>query len=424
MFFNKGLIKLKGVSMSEILIALAIIGVIAAITIPALSKAIPSKEETIHKKMSYIVEQVTGQLYDDDIMYPKKSDLFSQGFQNTVKVTINGVDYEGDTKFCELFASKFNKITSEVKCEEDQKSFTSTDNVDWYLPISDFKEGSAELMIDVNGSKGSNCEEGAANCKNPDRFKYYIKPNGTVTLKEPGDVMNDKFKIIVETTNPEGQSKLEISKLDNNGRPGAFETGDSHFRDLERNTRYILKATPKNGYFTEWQLNQRRVNIINSNVKVKLKYVPRSKYCIVLDVKNCDEPNLTQCATYKINTGCGYVETEPRLGEYKKDADGMFQYVGIGDEDGKYTYQCTGNSINMNNGRPVMNANGEPIKNDSGAVTSDSSVTSMFACDLLTGDYQIKVTPKSSYKIQPGGVFIQDVRLGTDTLYFSVELNQ
>ena len=61
----------KGFTLAEMLIALAVIGVIAAITMPLLHKIIPTKEDTTKKKADYLVQQIVNQLYDDDIMYPK-----------------------------------------------------------------------------------------------------------------------------------------------------------------------------------------------------------------------------------------------------------------------------------------------------------------------------------------------------------------
>lgn len=422
MFFNKYCSRIKlGISMAEILIAIAIIGILAAITLPVLKNAMPDKEEKMHQKMTYIVEQVVGQIYDDDIMYLKRSDLFKQGFQNTEKATINGVDYEGDTKFCQLFASKFNKRSSEVVCEDGKKTFTSTDNVDWYLPVTDFRLGSAEIMIDVNGSQGSNCLKGSAGCKKPDRFKYYVKPNGTVTFEQPSDVLNDKFKIIVNITNPEGGT-YSIAKINENGTTGPFNSGAQYFRDLDRNTRYIVKASPVAGYFTDWQLNQIRVSIYNSDVKLNLVFHPRSTYCITLDVLNCDKSSITQCATYKIKKGCTYVYKGSRLGNYKKDSSGAYEFVGLGVEGGDYDYKCNGGEDSMSVGTPTMDADGN--------ITVDTTTSAVYACGLYTGDYQLNVTPKSGYAISgyfkagANNVFTQDVRLGTDNLTFGVRLRQ
>ena len=168
----------KGFTLAEMLIALAVIGVIAAITMPLLHKIIPTKEDTTKKKADYLVQQIVNQLYDDDIMYPKTKE-FTVGFQNTEKATIFNPatkkldDYEGNTKFCELFASRMVVASGSgpIVCENQinesgttlargKRSFTAKDGIEWYLPVTDFKKGAAEIMVDVNGPEGKNCVEG------------------------------------------------------------------------------------------------------------------------------------------------------------------------------------------------------------------------------------------------------------------------
>lgn len=406
----------RAITMAELLITLAIIGVLACVFLPVLSNALPSKEESIHQKMTYVLEQVIAQMIDDDIMYEKKSDLFLQGFQNTEKSIVNGVAYEGDTKFCQIFASKFNKLSSNVVCENGKKSFTTTDNVDWYLPVSDFKDGSAEIMIDVNGEKeGQNCLKGAAGCKNPDRFKYYIKPNGTIALEQPNDVINDTFKIVVNVTNPEGGT-YAIAPLFENGSVGTFQSGSQHFMNLPRNTRYIIKATPSYGYFTDWAMNQRRVIIVNSDVKVHLIFHKRSTYCVTINVENCDKTSLKSCADYEIKTQCKYEDVGAGNGDYALE-DGIFQFVGLAGG-GQYKYKCVGETKNMALGKPKFDPTTGEV---TGIVTGGNA---LHTCDLMTGDYQLIVKPKAGYTISTGEDYIQDIRLGTDHLTFGVALRQ
>ena len=417
MFFKADFKNSKcAITMAELLLALAIIGVLACVLLPVLSRTLPNKEESMHQKMTYVLEQVIAQMIDDDIMYEKKSDLFLQGFQNTEKSIVNGVAYEGDTKFCQIFASKFNKISSNVVCENGKKSFTTTDNVDWYLPVSDFRDGSAEIMIDVNGEKeGSNCSKDDAGCKNPDRFKYYIKPNGTISFEQPHDVINSTFKITVNVTNPEGGT-YAIAPLHENGTVGTFNSGAQFFMNLPRNTRYMIKATPAYGYFTDWAMNQRRVIIVSSDVKVNLVFHKRSTYCVMVNVTNCDKSNLKSCADYKIKTQCKYEDVGEGNGDYALE-DGIFQFVGL-TGGGKYKYKCVGETKNMSEGKP----NFDPTTGEITNITTGGNT--LYTCDLMTGDYQLVVQPKSGYEISTGEDYIQDIRLGTDHLTFGVSLRQ
>lgn len=59
--------------------------------------------------MNYLVEKVVTDLINDEVSYPQSSESFNQGFQNIERVEKNGEIYEGVTKFCKLFGSKFNR---------------------------------------------------------------------------------------------------------------------------------------------------------------------------------------------------------------------------------------------------------------------------------------------------------------------------
>ena len=452
-------------TLAELLMCIGVIGVIAAITLPILRQVIPSKEDSFRKKTNYIVEQVVTQLHEDEILYPKKSDFYSQGFQNTEKVTVNGIEYEGDKKFCELFASKF-MISSEsgpLVCENEieesgttlargKRSFIAKDGVWWYLPVTSFQKGSAEIMVDINGEELPNCIKDSDGCNDPDRFLYYVKPDGGVTYEKPENAVKNKFKIIVNTSTigcgkeddpcTTSGGTYQIATLSNDGTIGAWKSGASSFTNLDSNTRYIIKANPRDGYYVDWTTDPtvkaptRRVKIYNADLVVNLVFHKKPFYCVVVDIANCADTDVTKCATAKLTSGCGYKKVPNKTGEYKLNDDGAFEYVGIGVDGGEYTYQCGGILDAYGNEIPsntyTLTEKGHPVRNeDDNTITSDTMYSAVYQCDeLTTGDYQLVVTPRSGYKVppitheHPDGRYKQDVRLGTEDLYFSVSLQR
>lgn len=461
--------KKRAMTLAELLICIGIIGIIAAITLPVLRKVIPTKEDSFHKKVNYTIEQVVTQLYDDESMYPRKSDFYSQGFQNTEKVTINGIEYGGDKnsasaqeqrkakeKFCRLFASKF-EISSETNlvCENQteetatslargKRSFRAKDNVDWYLPVTDFSKGTAEIMVDVNNDDPPNCIEGSNGCNNPDRFLYYVKPNGAITYTKPDDVVKNKFKIdVVVTTDgcaggtcTETGGTYSIATLSNSGAIGAYRSNAAAFQNLDGNTRYVLKAQPKTGYYTDWSLNQKRIKIYNSDLVIPLKFHKKANYCVIVDYTNCDKSDVTGCATAKLTSGCGYKEVADKSGYYKLNDDGAYEYVGLGVSGGKYNYVCGGLKDAYGNDIPsntyTLSKKGHPVINETtGAITSDTSYNAVYQCDnLTTGDYKLVITPQSGYKVppittaNPNGKYEQNIRLGTDNVNIEITLQR
>ncbi len=175
----------KGYTLAETLLTILIIGILAAVTLPTIQKSMGNKLETMRIKTMYIIEQTVTQMLDDDTMYPQSNMEASIGLANTNAVKINGITYQGNTKFCELFASRITKApSSPTNCTANAKTFTSADGVDWYLPVSNF---STKQMIkfDVNGAEEDpNCTYNADNCPKPDIFEYYISPMGKITEEE------------------------------------------------------------------------------------------------------------------------------------------------------------------------------------------------------------------------------------------------
>ena len=469
----------KGFTLTEMLIAIGVIGVIAAITIPILLKNIPSQKESTKKKADYLVEQIVNQLYDDDIMYPKTKEL-TVGFQNTEKATILDpashklVDYEGDTKFCKLFASRMvlasgSKIVCENERSEDtshlargKKSFTAKDGIEWYLPVTSFAQGAAEIMVDVNGPDGKNCVEDekykdalglehTCTAKDADRFIYYVKTNGTISLKKPTNVQKNSFQINVKVTS-EGCSEdscshnggsVQIAALGTNTKDdgATYSSSSADFKNLSPNTRYMLKAIPNAGYYTNWSLNKKRVTVYSGDVDVELKFYKRKTFCVTLDIDNCNEDNATDCVEAKLLQNCQYTKTTAKNGEYKLNSDGVYEYVGLGVDEGMYKYTC-GSAVTAEAGVRSVGTGRPVIDSSTGKYTIDTtkSSSSIHWCGLHANDYKITATGKGAYKVKPyteceagdvdcdpnadNGDYQQEVRLGTESLFFNTSVDK
>ncbi|MEE3348415.1 MAG: type II secretion system protein [Candidatus Gastranaerophilaceae bacterium] len=437
----------KGFTLSEMLIVMAILGVIAAITLPGLIKHIPTKEEELAKKTNYLVEQVVEQIFDDDNLYPKKSEFGESGFQNLEKVTAidrdrkQSRDYSGNTKFCELFAEKFNKTTA-VSCSSNPnvKTFTATDGSEWYVPVTNFSDGYAELKVDVNGPNGVNCGWvnnacSNANVRKRDRYRYYVKANGKITLENPVSTRGVTYKIIVKnctrTSNPQICTKDGNGNLrgDNTGSTGgsweicqmndaanacatAYSSAADKFTGLTKNKTYLVRAIPKAGYHSNWSNNRKKVRMSNSNREIELIFSPKETHCIRVEVTSPFP--VADSADYKIKRNCKFVQaTSATQDLYRAENTAFGEYTRIrelpagGNVNNYFTYTCdAGNQITMQ----------QP--------STPTTRKLMEACGLYPGEYQIVITPASGKTIQPGDhpLYIQNARLGTDDLEFNVRI--
>lgn len=145
-----------GYTLAEGLITLAIIGALAAIAMPVIVNSLPDKNDALYKKGSYAIEHAVSDIVNDDVLYPEKktstcnsegvcTTTITRGLLNTDAVMLEGVTYSGDTKFCELLASRFNlypntsvNCTDEsgFKSENKTPTFISNDGIQWLVYIS------------------------------------------------------------------------------------------------------------------------------------------------------------------------------------------------------------------------------------------------------------------------------------------------
>lgn len=168
--------KVFGFSLPEVLIAVGILGILMAVLIPTLKGAKPDQNEILHKKATFIVNRVINEIATDEFLYPNSGEY--RGLSNTNAVTVNGQIHQGKTKFCTLFASRLNRASgSNVECADGKKSLTSIEGIDWYLPISDFKDVDfASIVVDVNGDK-------KPNSFGKDQYEYKIRSGDKVPVR-------------------------------------------------------------------------------------------------------------------------------------------------------------------------------------------------------------------------------------------------
>lgn len=223
----------KGFTLSETLITICVIGVIAALITPALTNSMPSNSKMMFKKAYSTLGQTIDNMSNDTTHYPPSmtgvnddGDTVERGFNYTCKTanadgtcatyitTSNGVAV--NNKFVSLFVDQLNLIgtMSDHVGSSGYWSFTTTDGIVWtiYVNWSDSANGSVKtgdsplsntyefpmtstyyttkVMVDVNGTKAPNCTADTsgnafgfnylASCTNPDRFIFSIRYDGKI----------------------------------------------------------------------------------------------------------------------------------------------------------------------------------------------------------------------------------------------------
>ena len=213
----------RGFTLSELMIAMAVLGILLALVIPIIANTRPDEFKMLTKKAYFTTEQIVSSLINDQQLYPDCSMYCSDsstsnycfyGFDDTTAVAYNGKtaddDYYADEyKFPLLFADQLNVSDNGCDGEDDDSDdpciITTTDGMtfnfnlsggsvsgydDYYDgPYKDpWTQGSATdkrtILVDVNGDSDPNCLETDSGCTHPDQFRIEIQTNGRINIYE------------------------------------------------------------------------------------------------------------------------------------------------------------------------------------------------------------------------------------------------
>lgn len=196
----------KGFTLSEVMIAVTVVGVLAAILVPTVMKTMPSNSKVLFKKAYSTLEKSVNNMISDDTNYPSDQSIipnngttsYSKGFNYTTATT------NTSNKFCYFLTDQLN-ISGSSSCPATGSTglglFTTNDGILWnvYIPVSDTTTNSetvatvwttavqfpvgatvansytTKVIVDVNGPSTG------PNCTNDDNAATYNFNNGTAT---------------------------------------------------------------------------------------------------------------------------------------------------------------------------------------------------------------------------------------------------
>lgn len=198
--------KFRGFTLTELMVALAVIGVLTAIVTPTIMRIRPNRNKMMIKKAYYTTENIVSSLINNTTYYNDLSDTSGKaylGFDVLNDYTLDGVAKAGNShKFAELFASKLNTKGS---CSDvgNFSKCTTTDGLEWYIPITTFGGaagngtiggdgiGQTTMFIDVNGDDDPNCRQNSENYSGSactasdedfDQFGIIIREDGKMQI--------------------------------------------------------------------------------------------------------------------------------------------------------------------------------------------------------------------------------------------------
>ena len=230
----------KGFTLQELLITLGIVGVISAITIPAIMSVCPDKNKSLFIKTYRTIASLTNEILNDTSLYLETYD--TDGKPNCVGMgctarpsdpQYNSESYEGAHKFAYLLADKLDLDGDVTRTfdgvQPNVMDFRTTGGTTWHVisTCMNNTDGQMEcrvvqLQVDVNPNSSDCHNIYSANCTNPTRFNLTIDANGKLQaadamsiayLQNPTDLhAKDKDRKLAEQLLAAGSTSDEMYK--------------------------------------------------------------------------------------------------------------------------------------------------------------------------------------------------------------------
>jgi prepilin-type N-terminal cleavage/methylation domain-containing protein len=183
------IMKKRAFTLSEILVALAVIGVVAAITSPMITGLMPDKQKIKVLKMYKVINDINNELLDDTTLYHSGSDNTDINCVGLGCDSIDGLNsYEGieTDKYGALLVSKL--YASDIKTNQSDGliTFSTSDGTTWMIDnVDNSSNAFRKITVDVDQStKGKDCIY-SNDCQKPDRYSFEVDSIGHLRGADP-----------------------------------------------------------------------------------------------------------------------------------------------------------------------------------------------------------------------------------------------
>ena len=186
--------KKRGFTLQELLITIAIIGIVAAICAPAIVGIIPDRNKATYVKVYNILANMTEEILNDPSLY--WTTYNNQGEPNCAGMACDRAptvppynvdnDFSTQSKFPMILSTHLN-LAGEVENSPGDVSFTTLDGVLWQfnvrLGVDNNVPGNGvfltDLTINIEPNRNNNCSY-SAECTNPNEFLFEIDNDGRI----------------------------------------------------------------------------------------------------------------------------------------------------------------------------------------------------------------------------------------------------
>lgn len=215
----------KAFTLAEVLITLGIIGVIAALIVPAISNVKPDKNKTAYLQVYDTISSTVNSLAHNSKIYPTCKDLNEVDNVNCDQNPLFNTNlplepryrnnrYSGDKKLCSLMATSLGISDGDIDagCTDTvyafnaanytngfaNPSFVTKNGMRWRISpaVASSSDGTVgtyqtDIYVDIDATNNDtpngdrSCIYDQNNCTEPDIFKFMVSANGEVTPADP-----------------------------------------------------------------------------------------------------------------------------------------------------------------------------------------------------------------------------------------------
>ncbi len=215
----------KAFTLAEVLITLGIIGVIAALIVPAISNVKPDKNKTAYLQVYDTISSTVNSLAHNSKIYPTCKDLNEVDNVNCDQNPLFNTNlplepryrnnrYSGDKKLCSLMATSLGISDGDIDagCTDTvyafnaanytngfaNPSFVTKNGMRWRISpaVASSSDGTfgtyqTDIYVDIDATNNDtpngdrSCIYDQNNCTEPDIFKFMVTANGEVTPADP-----------------------------------------------------------------------------------------------------------------------------------------------------------------------------------------------------------------------------------------------
>ena len=213
----------KAFTLAEVLITLGIIGVIAALIVPAISNVKPDKNKTAYLQVYDTISSTVNSLAHNSKIYPTCNNPNVEDNVNCSQYPLlntsrplderyNNAIYQGDRKLCSLMALSLGVAEDDIGCSNTTYAFNAADYTDGFANESFVTKNGMrwrivpqiatytnnfearfqnDIYVDIDPTNNNidgrdrSCIFDEENCTQPDIFKFLVSADGKVIPADP-----------------------------------------------------------------------------------------------------------------------------------------------------------------------------------------------------------------------------------------------